>query len=35
MIHLAAVMALLVLPHIFCLVAMTERIYSIRKTALI
>ncbi len=35
MIHLAAVMALLVLTHIFCLVAMTERKYSIRKTALI
>ena len=35
MIHLAAAMVLLVLTHIFCLAAMTERKYSIRKTALI
>lgn len=35
MIHLAATMVILVLNHIFCLVAMTERKYSIRKTTLI
>ncbi|GEM_PF-358670 len=35
MIHLAAAMVILVLTHIFCLAAMTERKYSIRKTALI
>lgn len=35
MIHLAAAMVLLVLTHIFCPAAMTERKYSIRKTALI
>lgn len=35
MIHLAAVMILLVLTHIFCLAAMSERKYSIRKTVLI
>lgn len=35
MIHLAAAMVLLVLTHIFCLATMTERKYSIRKTALI
>ena len=33
MIHLAAAMVILVLTHIFCLAAMTERKYSIRKTA--
>lgn len=35
MIHLAAAMVILVLTHIFCLAAMTERKYSIPKTALI
>ena len=35
MIHLATAMVILVLTHIFCLAAMTERKYSIRKTALI
>ena len=35
MIHLAAAMVILVLTHIFCLTAMTERKYSVRKTALI
>lgn len=35
MIHLAAGMVILVLTHIFCLAAMTERKYSVRKTALI
>ena len=35
MIHLAVSMVLLVLTHILCLSAMTERKYSIRKTALI
>lgn len=34
-IHLAAAMVILVLTHIFCLAAMTERKYSVRKTALI
>ncbi len=34
-IHLAAGMVILVLTHIFCLAAMTERRYSVRKTALI
>lgn len=35
MIHLAAGMVILVLTHVFCLAVMTERKYSIRKTALI
>ncbi len=35
MIHLAAAMVILVLTHIFCLAAMSERKYSIGKTALI
>lgn len=35
MIHLAVAMTLLVLTHILCLAAMTERKYSIRKTVLI
>ena len=35
MLHLAAAMVILVLTHIFCLAAMTERKYSIPKTALI
>lgn len=35
MIHLVAAMVILVLTHIFCLAAMTERKYSIPKTALI
>lgn len=35
MLHLAAAMVILVLTHIFCLAAMTERKYSIRKTVLI
>lgn len=35
MIHLAVLMALLALTHIFCLAAMTERKYSVKKTALI
>ena len=35
MIHLAVAMVILVLTHIFCLAAMTERKYSVRKTALI
>ena len=35
MIHLAAGMVILVLTHIFCLAAITERKYSVRKTALI
>lgn len=34
MIHLAVHMTLLALTHIFCLAAMTERKYSIKKTAL-
>ena len=35
MIHQAGLMGLLALTHIFCLAAMTERKYSVRKTALI
>lgn len=35
MIHLAASMVILVLTHSFCLAAMTERKYSVRKAALI
>lgn len=35
MIHLAAAMVILVLTHIFCLAAMSERKYSVGKTALI
>lgn len=35
MIHLAAAMVILVLTHILCLAAMTERRYSVRKTVLI
>ena len=35
MIHMAAAMVLLVLTHIFCLTAMMERRYSVRKTAFI
>ena len=35
MIHLIVLMALLALTHSFCLAAMTERKYSVRKTVLI
>ena len=35
MIHLVAGMVILVLTHIFCLAAMTERKYSVKKTVLI
>lgn len=35
MLHLAAAMVILVLTHIFCLAAMTERKYSVWKTTLI
>lgn len=35
MLHLAAAIGILVLTHIFCLAAITERKYSIRKTVLI
>lgn len=35
MLHLAAAMVILALTHIFCLASMTERKYSVPKTALI
>ena len=35
MIHLTATMVILVLTHIICLAAMTERRYSVRKTVLL
>lgn len=35
MIHLAGGMVILVMTHIFCIAAMSERKYSVRKTALI